>query len=131
MIRSIRHFLLISLLISITIASSITAIGNYLLDKEVIHNYLDRQLIKISAFIDILSQFSQTRPELRKNIIRYFDQAKLFKQKNFALQVWTQNGRLLLFSPLQPLPLLSDSPPGFSDREIDHRHWRIYTKSNR
>ena len=55
MIKSIRYFLLISLLISITIASAINGIGNYLLDEQVIQPYLDGQLVRVAALIDILN----------------------------------------------------------------------------
>ncbi len=48
MIKSIRYFLLISLLLSITIASAINGIGNYLLDEQVIQPYLDSQLVRLS-----------------------------------------------------------------------------------
>ena len=99
MIRSIRHFLLVSLLISITIASSITAIGNYLLDKQVIQPYLDEQLTKMYSFIEILNDSSRTQASLQKIIDQHFSSAKTY----LLFAVWDKNGRLLLHSSTYPL----------------------------
>ena len=65
MIKSIRYFLLISLLLSITIASAINGIGNYLLDEQVIQPYLDGQLVRISSLIDILNQSTKSNSKVR------------------------------------------------------------------
>lgn len=130
MIRSIRHFLLISLLISITIASSITAIGNYLLDKQVTQNYLDGQLIKIFSFIEILYDASKTDNNIRQEISRYFNQTPAFSGKNTLFQVWSKDGKLQLNSTSNFTESLFDVQPGFSDRQIDKQNWRIYSATN-
>ena len=74
MIKSIKYFLLISLLLSITIASAINGIGNYLLDEQVIQPYLDGQLIRVSSLIDILSQ--STNAKVKSEIIDYLLKAQ-------------------------------------------------------
>ena len=63
MIKSIKYFLLISLLLSITIASAINGIGNYLLDEQVVQPYLDGQLVRLSSLIDILYQSTDVKPK--------------------------------------------------------------------
>jgi two-component system sensor histidine kinase QseC len=130
MIRSIRHFLLISLLISITLASSITAIGNYLLDKQVTQTYLDGQLIKIYSFIEVLNESAKTSPDIRKDIGIYFNKAKSVAAKNIFFQVWTKEKKLFLGSPNSLNETLFDAPNGFSDRRINKNNWRVYAATN-
>ena len=130
MIRSIRHFLLISLLISITLASSITAIGNYLLDKQVTQTYLDGQLIKIFSFIEVLNEAVKTNPEIRDNIGVYFNKAKYLAAKNIFFQSWTQDNKLILNSPNSGNEELYDVPNGFSDQKIHNNNWRVYSAVN-
>jgi two-component system sensor histidine kinase QseC len=128
MIRSIRHFLLISLLISITVASSITAIGNYLLDKQVTQTYLDGQLIKNFSFIEILTQSSKTDDNIRKEIAFYFNKANSLATKNLLFQVWSKEGQLILYSASNSIAPLNDAPIGFSDRKIQNNNWRVYAE---
>lgn len=127
MIRSIRHFLLISLLISITLASSITAIGNYLLDKQVTQTYLDGQLIKIYSFIEVLNESVKTNPRVREDIGIYFNKAKSIAAKNIFFQVWTKDKKLFLSSPNSIDVSLADAPNGFSDKKIHQSNWRVYS----
>jgi two-component system sensor histidine kinase QseC len=126
MIRSIRHFLLISLLISITLASSITAIGNYLLDKQVTQGYLDGQLAKIFSFIEVLNQAAKKNTTVRDDIGVYFNQATASATRNLLFQVWDKKNNLRLFSPANATESLLDAPTGFSDRRIHHKNWRVY-----
>jgi len=130
MIRSIRYFLLVSLLISITIASAITAIGNYLLDEHVVQPSLDMQLTKIASLIDILSQSAKENEYVRRTIIE--DLRKTMtpaSAQNFIFQVWDRKGNLLLHSSNQ-FPSLKNVPFGFSDQVLDNRDWRIYAISD-
>lgn|SRR3990167_2829563 len=126
MIRSIRYFLLISLLLSITIASAINAIGDYFLDEQVVQPSLDRQLIKITAFIDLLSQSAKTDETTRQKTIDYLKKAQHTSLENFIFQVWSKEGRLLFHSIKSPLSSLKNTPLGFSDLEIQNNDWRIY-----
>src|SRR5213595_935250 len=123
MIRSIRQFLLVSLLISITIASSITAIVNYLLDKQVIQPYQDEQLVKISAFIEILRKTAKQNPFIQKKIAQFLYQSKSDIARHLLFQVWGADGKLLMQSTDVPPKLLTDAPPGFSDNEINEDDW--------
>ncbi|MDR3492954.1 MAG: ATP-binding protein [Gammaproteobacteria bacterium] len=126
MIRSIRHFLLISLLISITVASSITAIGNYLLDKRVTQTYLDGQLIKIFSFIQILNQTAKDHHDVQQKITTFFSKKNTLITKNMLFQVWDQNTNQLLYSTHRTMESLSGSPVGFSDQQIEKNNWRVY-----
>ena len=90
MIKSIRYFLLISLLLSITIASAINGIGNYLLDEQVIQPYLDSQLVRISSLIDILSQSTNANSKVRNDIIDYLQKTQPITKQKFLFQVWSK-----------------------------------------
>jgi two-component system, OmpR family, sensor histidine kinase QseC len=126
MIRSIRYFLLISLLISITIASAITAVGNYLLDEHVVQPSLDNQLIKIASLIDILSQSALKNNTVRNTIINDIKKTMGNPSQHFLFQVWDKKGNLLLHSTRQ-FPQLKNSAEGLSDQTLDKDDWRIYT----
>lgn len=130
MIRSIRQFLLISLLVSITLASSITAIGNFLLDKKVTQSYLDSQLVKIFSFIDLLNHTATTDKMLHKEITEYFSHSANDTTKNLLFQVWSNDGKLLLNSTHTLSDSLFNAPDGFSDRIINKSDWRVYAKTN-
>lgn len=127
MIRSIRYFLLISLLLSITIASAINGIGNYLLDEQVIQPYLDSQLVRFSSLIDILSQTAANDPKVRAGILSYIHSSQAMTKQKFLFQIWNKNGELLLHSSGSPNLLLKTAPLGFSDQVLHGDDWRIYT----
>lgn len=124
MIQSIRRFLLVSLLIAITIASSVTAIGNYLLDEKIIQPYLDMQLIKIHNFIERLNRISSTGNITQYKITEYL---KLEPTPHFIFQVWDAKGKLILHSHNNIKVVLKDTPDGFSDIEINNEDWRLYS----
>lgn len=126
MIRSIRHFLLISLLISMTIASSITAIGNYLLDKQVIEPYLDDQLARDFSFVEVLAHSMSDGAHIQQKVYAYLDTSNNEVAKTLLFQVWDINGKLLLHSKNSALESLANVPLGFSDVQIKGNDWRVY-----
>src|SRR6185295_10723321 len=95
MIRSIRRFLFVSLFISITIASSITAIGNYLLDKKIIQPYLDDELVKNFHVIEKLNEIYNIDSITRQKVASYL---KTASSPHFIFQIWSQDGKLLFHS---------------------------------
>lgn len=126
MIKSIRYFLLISLLLSITIASAINGIGNYLLDEQVIQPYLDGQLVRFSSLIDILNQSACTNKQVREGIFNYLRESQPMTKHKFLFQVWDTQGKLIMHSMNHEKILLQDAPIGFSDKFIEGNDWRIY-----
>lgn len=127
MIKSIKYFLLISLLLGITLASAINGIGNYLLDEQVIQPYLDSQLIRISSLIAILNQSSNANTSVRSEIIDYLLSAQSVTGQKFQFQVWSKDGKLLMHSSHRLNASLKESPLGFSDKVINENDWRIYS----
>lgn len=127
MIKSIKYFLLISLLLSITIASAINGIGNYLLDEQVIQPYLDGQLVRVAALIRILNQSTTSGSNVRAQIIEYLRATQPITKQHFLFQVVDKSGKSVLNSTDQVIAPLKDAPLGFSDRVIHGDDWRIYT----
>jgi len=123
MIRSIRRFLFISLFISMTIASSITAIGNYILDKQIIQPYLDGELIKIFFVIEKLNQISNIDLVAQNKIDSFL---KTTSTPHFMFQIWSGDGKLLFHSLNSSGISLADTPGGFSDILIQENDWRAY-----
>lgn len=143
---SIRHFLLLNLLLAITITTTLTAIGNYYLDKKDIQEHLDT-LMAISALSykallgdDVhqrqLHKIQHALGLIPKTIDNYYEHQFLngLPPKNyldkFNFQVWDNEGRLLLHSPSAPNISLTSSIEGFSDKIIDNKKWRVFTTYN-
>ncbi len=127
MIRSIKYFLLISLLLSITVASAINGIGNYILDEHVIQPYLDSQLVRVSSLIDILGHSTRANSKIKTDIINYLRRTQPITKQKFLFQVWGKNGELLLNSADHYTISLREAAPGFSDQVINGDDWRIYS----
>ncbi len=127
MIKSIKYFLLVSLLLSITIASAINGIGNYLLDEQVIQPYLDSQLIRTSFLIDILNGAAAYDPRVKADIIDYLRKLKPVSNQKIIFQVWSKKGDLLMHSTDPSRISFQNSPLGFSDQIIHGNFWRIYS----
>jgi len=123
MIFSIRRFLFISLIIAITVASSITAIGNYLLDKQIIKPYLDEQLIDNFIFVKKLNEFARLDATTKKIITPYLTNTNT---PNLVYQIWRNDGQLILHSFNNTTNSLKNTPNGFSDIRIHNNDWRVY-----
>ncbi len=123
MIHSIRRFLFISLIIAITVASAITAIGNYLLDKQIIKPYLDEQLIDNFIFIKKLNAFARLDATTKKIITPFLTNTET---PNLIYQIWRSDGKLILHSFNNTSASLVNSPLGFSDDRIQNNDWRVY-----
>lgn len=126
MIRSIRRFLLVSLFISITIASSITAVGNYLLDKRVIQPYLDEKLVKFFNIVEALNQSVSNSKNIETVVETHLSEIEPSTSQHLLFQVWNREGKLLFHSNNVILSPLSDAPIGFSDKIIQGNDWRVY-----
>ncbi len=127
MIRSIRRFLFISLFLSITVASSITAIGNYLLDKQIIKPYLDGELVKMHMVIEKLNELSNVDAFTQKKLAAYLETTSF---PNFMFQIWNNQGKLTFHSDNSSTIFLNKTPEGFSDILIKDKEWRVYASTD-
>lgn len=126
MIRSIRQFLLVSLFISITIASSITAIGNYILDRQVIQPYLDEKLEKFYIIVEALNQSTKNYKNIESEVESHLRELEPTASQHLLFQVWSEQGKLLLHSNNSFFKSLFNAPTGFSDIQINGDDWRVY-----
>ena len=126
MIKSIRYFLLISLLASITIASAINGVGNYLLDEQVIEPYLDAQLIRMSAVLLTFNQATISNIKMDTELIETISKKQTHLDEKIIFQLWDNNGKLLLRSHNYPHVSLKNTPLGFSDQLIQREDYRTY-----
>lgn len=124
MIRSIRRFLFISLFISITIASSITAVGNYLLDKQIIQPYLDGELVKMFYVIEKINYIANIDSVAHNKMDSYL---KTTSMPHFMFQIWSKDGKLLFHSLNSSKISLKNTSTGLSDIIINDNDWRAYT----
>lgn len=144
MIRSIRKFLLINLLLAITITTTLTVVGNYILDTKDIHHHLDsllsqsglsmqaligndmntRDLMKIQDQLNSLPKLAKQYYETMENPFDYGYEDK------FQFQIWDQDKNLMIKSANAPLEPLTNWQEGFSIAKIHKQPWRVFTTIN-
>lgn len=145
MTLSIRKFLLINLLLAITVTTTLTVIGNYYLDQKDIQRHLDTLMamstLSYQALLgdDLskvdLNKLQQSISEVQQDIEEYTQKRILNRSQveyahQFSLQVWSDEGKLLLRSPNAPDTPLSSSTEGFSDETHNGHLWRVFTAYN-
>jgi two-component system, OmpR family, sensor histidine kinase QseC len=141
MTPSIRTFLLINLILSITLITSLAIIGNLFLAHKDLQKHLNAQLavgaLTIAALIsDDLSQrnlavIQKEINEIPKLAIAYYknDRTKIFSPMHELIQFQIRNkeGHLVLSSSAAPKQALSNGKPGFSTKWIDSQLWHVFT----
>jgi two-component system, OmpR family, sensor histidine kinase QseC len=130
MTSSIRRFLLVSLLISITIASSITAIGNYLLDKGVIQPYLDEKLVRFFNIIEAINESVSVNARIEAAVEAQLGEIEATKNHHLIFQVWDRHGKLIFHSGHKAFAPLYHVPAGFSDTQMQNNDWRVYANDD-
>ncbi|OGT47025.1 MAG: two-component sensor histidine kinase [Gammaproteobacteria bacterium RIFCSPHIGHO2_12_FULL_41_15] len=147
MTPSIRAYLLINLLLSVTLITSIAIIGNLFLEHKDIQTQLDSQLLRSALQIQALfSDGMQNRniSLVQKNIsdsmkpevqLNKASQQLIKASKNYhdkmSFQLWDENGKLILHSKATPTVPLSDGKTGLSTRWINSESWRVMTTFNK
>lgn len=124
MIRSIRYFLLISLLASIILASAINGIGNYLLDEKVIGPYLDTQLARTASLIYTLNEAKNSESKLNSQILERFSKNQVIQQQ-LIFEIWKNSKLNQTYNPYNLV--LKNAPLGFSTQFFNNNDWRIYS----
>lgn len=155
MTPSIRTFLLINLLLSVTLITSLAIIGNLFLAHKDIQIQLDAQLIRTAeqtrAFFsdygrqrmdfsliekNLLQMNIETRKQAANPPISSFPltreqreeiQADKEASSNLELQVWNSQGQLILHSSNAPPIPLSNGKNGLSTLWLRNQSWRVDT----
>ncbi len=147
MTPSIRTFLLINLLLSVTLITSLAIIGNLFLAHNDIQTQLDLQLIRTTIQIEsllsdgvesrkldviqgyILNSITSTlnlnekNPKLLKALNDYHDKT--------GFQIWNRHGKLILHSRSAPKIPLSDGKSGLTTLWLNGQSWRVFTAYNK
>ncbi|MBA2653514.1 MAG: two-component sensor histidine kinase [Gammaproteobacteria bacterium] len=141
MTPSIRTFLLINLLLSITLITSLAIIGNLFLEHKDLQKHLNAQLtvsaLTIAAFvsddiskrdISIIQKQINSLPQIA-DAYHENDHKKIFTPtyELIQFQVWDKNRNLVLSSSTAPKQALSHGKPGFSTKWIEGQLWHVFT----
>jgi len=147
MTPSIRTFLLINLLLSVTLITSFAIVGNLFLAHKDIQAQLDADLIRTGLRIQSFMT-AKLSPEqldtIQQNLIKTFATHSTLEntgESNNAtdainpnntveFQIWDKNGNPVLRSATGPTTPLSDGKPGLSTLWIDGNSWRVNTSYN-
>lgn len=141
MTPSIRTFLLINLLLSITLITSLAIIGNLFLEHKDLQKHLNAQLtvgaLTIQAFVsddikrrnlNIIQNEINSLPHIAE---RYYenDHKKIFSPtyELIQFQIWDKEDKLVLHSSTAPKKPLSNGKSGFSTKWIDGQLWHVFT----
>lgn len=141
MTPSIRTFLLINLLLSITLITSLAIIGNLFLEHKDLQKHLNAQLtvgaLTIAAFVSddlskrnlsVIQKEINNLPQVAESYYEN-DHKKIFSPtyELIQFQIWDKNGKLALSSSTAPKQALSNGKPGFSTKWIDGQLWHVFT----
>lgn len=146
MAPSIRTYLLINLLLSVTLITSLAIIGNLFLAHQDIQSQLDAQLIRSTLRMQAIFSIPVNKNELtiiQKRLQhegQYFDKLKNVPNinpeavhqahNNLEFQIWNHQGKLILHSEhALPTPF-SDGKVGLSALWLDGHTWRVSTGYN-
>lgn len=141
MTPSIRTFLLINLLLSVTLITSLAIIGNLFLAHKDIQTQLDAQLIRTSLRMQAFFGDYDGRRDLAKiqkrlnakinvdtkKTILESSSAEKEAQSTIEFQIWNKQGRLILHSQSAPRIPLSSGRAGLSTLWLDGHSWRVNT----
>lgn len=152
MTPSIRTFLLINLLLSVTLITSLAIIGNLFLAHKDIQTQLDLQLMRTATRIEAF--FSDERRLTKAGLARIQQNLNTKMNPNTALkkytpkqnsglakseihesmvfQIWNKDKELILHSPNSPKQAFTKHfKPGFSNLWLNGQEWRINTVYNK
>lgn len=149
---SIRTFLLINLLLSVTLIISLAIIGNLFLAHKDIQIQLDAQLthttLRMRSFFSDFNENKRDIATIQKSLLvplnrdlknslnfEHADSAKAHLQMqaireandNTEFQIWDNNARLVLHSPDSPEIPLSNGKNGITTLWLHGDSWRVST----
>ena len=141
---SIRTFLLINLLLSVTLTTSLAVIGNLFLEHRDLETHLDTKLTETAFTLAALTDhsFSPTYyryiqdkinaiPDMRNQLFESNAEKILAPSyQKVQFQIWSKDNTLLLHSYNSPKQPLFDLKPGFNDFNINDISWRAFITVN-
>lgn len=144
MTPSIRTFLLINLLLSITLITSLAIIGNLFLEHKDLQKHLNAQLtfaaLTIQSFVS--EGFDADRiPDIQDKIDAFPGVISEYYRKThqkdltpadelIQFQIWSSDHRLLLKSRGAPSEPLSNNISGFSTNWVENQLWHVFSNTD-
>jgi two-component system sensor histidine kinase QseC len=130
-IHSVKHFLLFSLLLGITLVGTFAVIGNYYLYHQDVKRELDQYLFYTSNFLEtVLSKEVIAHHKQLKETIKPTPQAGAPSAATEFIQfeIFNQQGERLVDSNAEFQIASVKTPFGYSDQKIKNKFWRVYKK---
>ncbi|WP_226701867.1 ATP-binding protein [Microbulbifer elongatus] len=112
--KSIRIFLLIALLSTITLVNFIAALHGYRASMAEAERLFDRQVIGTALLLAAIPVNERAPLVVKEN-----DQ--------LAFQVWSRDGKLLMRSDNAPTDPIGDASDGFAESNFSGFRWRVYS----
>ncbi len=130
---SIRKFLFINLLLTLSVVTLIIVMGDYYSDQRKLElhsdNVLSQSALTTQALLE--SHFDRdalaTRQQQLNHIpLSFYPLYNNYVNEGIQFQLWDKNGVLLLHSAQAPRVPLSKGNLGFSTQTIGNNTWRIF-----
>jgi two-component system, OmpR family, sensor histidine kinase QseC len=141
MIYSIRKFLLINLLLSVTLITSLAILGNLLLEHRQFHNHLDSQLTEaafmLEAFLtdvepkkitNLQNKINKMGEDIRHTKLDQDPERLRTLTTDVDFQVWTDSDKLILQSINAPsYKIQHEKQLGFNNNWSKKKSWRTFS----
>jgi len=141
--RSLRHYLLISILLALTVVGGVTIWGGYRASVNEVEELFDAQLSRSAqlmlglALAEVnlghMKEFSDGVKESRLSardklhIEQEVYQLGHFYELKLAYQVWDSYGNMLLRSENAPLQPMSNLHQGYANQSFNQQKWRTFS----
>ena len=118
---SLKRRLLVSLLVAVAGTWVATAVVSYIDARHRVHELLDAHLAQSTALL-----VAQVGHDLEEIDTEHAPQLHKYGRR-VAFQIWEDGRELRLHSQQAPERRLSARDEGFSNTEIEGRHWRVFS----
>lgn len=130
--NSIKSFLVLNLLLSVTLVSSIAIVGNLFLEHQGFQKNLDSQLSLTAHTIDA---FSEPEADFKKIQMHLHRISKFHKNDiiNESVQYLITNSEMATLIKSSEIPNFEfkNLSPGYHDLWLDHKPWRLFLLENK
>ncbi|HED34290.1 MAG TPA: hypothetical protein ENJ08_08780 [Gammaproteobacteria bacterium] len=140
---SLRHFLLITILLAIVITGGFTIWGSYRVSVYEVEELFDAQLsrsarlmlglVQTEVNLGHMKEFSNSMQGSNLSLSKkQLIEQELYRQGHFyelklAYQVWDSYGNMLIRSSNAPLQPMSDLMEGYANQQFNQQSWRTFT----
>jgi signal transduction histidine kinase len=139
---SLRHYLLISILLTLIVTGGVTVWGGYRASVHEVEELFDAQLSRsaklmlglVLAEVNLghMKEFSN---EVKENSLNILDKKRIeeevyqqghFYELKLAYQVWDSYGNMILRSANAPLQPMSELQQGYANQFFNKQNWRTF-----